>query len=128
VPPTVWRAVKTLVVDDQEDIRLLITTIIRAFNQGLTVSCEAQGGAEALDRLDACDPDIVVLDHMMPGMTGIETAQRIRERRPGLPMVLCSAYLDDDLRASAAEVGFGMCVSKTDVTRLPDAILAVLGR
>ena len=117
---------RALVVDDQADIRLLIRMIIDAFNRGMAVSCEATDGADALAVIDGCDPDVVVLDHMMPGLSGIDTAKLIRERRPAQPMVLCSAYLDDAVRKDADEVGIGLCLSKTDVDRIPEAILAVM--
>ena len=115
-----------LIVDDQEDVRLLIRMIIDAANSGLFVACEASNGHEALDRLDgACDPGVVLLDAMMPGIDGIETAARIRQRRPGQPMILCSAYIDDDLREKAEQVGIELCLTKEEFELIPSAIRAV---
>jgi two-component system, chemotaxis family, chemotaxis protein CheY len=116
-----------LIVDDQEDVRLLIRLIIDAANKGLFVACEARSGQEALDRLDGCDPEIVVLDAMMPGIDGLETAMRIRERRPGQPMILCSAYLDEPLRQKAEEAGIKVCLGKAEFQRIPEAIHEVVG-
>jgi CheY-like chemotaxis protein len=116
-----------LLVDDQIDIRLLMRLVIEEANDGLFVSCEATGGQDALDQLDRCDPTVVVLDQMMPGMTGIETAVAIRARRPNQAMILCSAYLDDKLLEHAAEVGIDICLNKHDVDQLPQALMAAAG-
>jgi CheY-like chemotaxis protein len=117
-----------LVVDDQEDIRLLIRMIIEAANHELYVSGEASGGSEALRRLDEVDPSVIVLDQMMPGMDGLTVADEIRKRRPDQIFVMCSAFVDDDLRREAAARGITICLPKTDMRRIPEVIrLAAAG-
>lgn len=111
-----------LIVDDVEDIRTLIRIIIEAANDGLFVSGEAANGQEALDQVDECDPEVVLLDQMMPGISGLETAALIRERRPGQPMVLCSAYIDDELRARARPAGIEISLPKERYGELPAAV------
>jgi CheY-like chemotaxis protein len=112
----------TLVVDDLADMRLLIRMIIDAANDGLFVKQTAASGREALDMVDEVDPVIVVLDEMMPGMNGIETAQLLRKRRPGQLMIMCSAYLDEELKARAEEAGILLCVPKERVYEIPKAL------
>ena len=114
--------IRTLIVDDQPDIRLLMRLVIETADRGLVVSGEAAGGEEALDRLEEDDPSVVVLDQMMPDMNGLQTAARIRALRPEQVIVLCSAYLDADLVAEARAVGVKWCVGKEQVGRLPDVI------
>ena len=111
-----------LIVDDQEDVRLLIRMIIEAANRGLFVSGEAANGREALECIDDCDPAVVVLDAMMPDVDGVKTAELIRKRRPGQPMILCSAYLDDDLRRRAEKAGITVCLSKGEFENIPAAV------
>src|SRR5436190_6049489 len=118
--------VGALIVDDQEDVRVLIRMIIDAADQGLFVACEAGSGQEALDRLDqSCDPEVVLLDAMMPGIDGVETAVQIRRRRPSQPMILCSAYLDEELREKAEQAGIQICLTKGEFERIPEAIREV---
>src|SRR5207249_4476452 len=74
--------IPTMIVDDQEDVRLLLRVLINMANEGLFVRGEAGGGVEALDRLEEDDPIVIVLDQMMPDMNGLETAAQIRTRRP----------------------------------------------
>ena len=112
----------TLIVDDQEDIRLLIRLLIDAANQGLTVRGEAATGPDALENIDQLDPDVVILDQMMPGMSGLEAAALIKQRRPGQRMILCSAYLDNELRRQAQEAGFTVIMTKWDIDRIAEAL------
>jgi DNA-binding NarL/FixJ family response regulator len=115
-----------LIVDDEDDVRRLIRIIIEA-NRGLFVSGEAANGHEALDQLDQCNPHVVVLDQMMPGMTGLETAELIRARRPRQPMILCTANLDADLRDQAEAAGIKISLSKDHFNEIPAAIRAARG-
>ena len=114
--------IPTLVVDDQPDIRMLIRVVIDRANEGLRVVGEARGGHEALELADEVDPLVVVLDEMMPGMDGVATAQQMRAKRPAQILILCSAYLDDDVIARARAAGIVECVDKDDVGRLPEVI------
>lgn len=111
-----------LIVDDEEDIRTLIRIIIEAANQGLFVCGEAADGAQALARVQEADPQVIVLDERMPGLSGIETAALILEKRPGQKIVMCSAYLDPELRRKAEAVGIKVCLTKGDIRRIPEEL------
>ena len=114
--------VPTLVVDDQPDVRLLLKVLIDKANEGLVVVAEASTGAEALERADETDPLVVILDEMMPGMSGLETVDHLLRRRPTQVIILCSAYLDDELVERARKAGVLHCISKDEVGDLPDLI------
>lgn len=111
-----------MLVDDYAEIRLLMRMVITSANEGLFVAGEAASGEEALALLDECDPEVIVLDQMMPGLSGLETAEVIRERRPNQVMVFCSAYLDDQLRADASALGITEILAKDEIPHLPRAI------
>lgn len=111
-----------LIVDDEADIRLLLRLAIDRYNRGLFSFAEAEDGAAAIAQLDAADPAVVILDQMMPGMDGLETAASMLQRRPSLPIVLCSAYLYDDLVGQARLVGIRECVDKRDVKVLAETV------
>jgi len=119
------RDIPTLIVDDEPDIRLLMRVGLELANEGLRVSGEAASGEEALGMLESCDARVVVLDQMMPGLTGLATASRIREQRPNLRLILCTAYYTGDLARQAADVGIESCVSKDDIGHLPDEVRRV---
>ena len=79
-----------LVVDDEPLVRRGIGEMLR--NLGHNV-IEADGGAAALGMVAALpDIDVVVTDYKMPRMDGAEFARRVRETRPGMPILLISGY------------------------------------
>jgi CheY-like chemotaxis protein len=117
--------IETMIVDDQADVRQLIRVVIELANRGLSVSAEAGSGPEALEQLEHHEPTVVVLDEMMPEMSGLETVAAIRERRPDQPIILFSAFLDRRLREQAEAAGVSACVPKEDVAKLPDVIRSV---
>ena len=114
--------IRTLVVDDEPDLRRVLRLAIEQRNEGLTVIGEASAGKDALDQLDVADPTVVVLDQMMPGMDGLETAARILERRPEQLIVLYSAFLDANLQRSAAQIGITACLRKGKPKDLADFV------
>jgi len=125
---TVQQEISTLIVDDQADIRLLLRVLIDAADEGLVVVGEAASGLEALESIDAQQPLVVVLDEMMPNMSGTETATRVRESRPSQILILCTAYLDDAVIARARAVGMDGWLDKQEIAQLPDLIRSVVAR
>lgn len=104
--------ISVLVVDDQADLRLLVRSLITAANDGLECEMEAESGEAAVACLDEGGATVVLLDQMMPGMTGIETAEQILARVPDQRIILFSAYLDDQLLETARAVGIRECLDK----------------
>jgi CheY-like chemotaxis protein len=95
--------VQLLLVDDEEEFRL--TTGKALERRGFRVT-GAGDGAEALKRIAERRPDVVLLDLKMPGMGGIETLQRLRERDATLPVVLLTGHgnLQDALAGIKLEI------------------------
>jgi CheY-like chemotaxis protein len=115
-----------LIVDDELDMRMLVRLVIEMADNGLTIVGEAADGTEALQVWRDLDgppvPDVVILDNRMPELSGLEVAEQILAERPGQLIMLYSAFLDDTVRARAAELGIALCVSKHDLEALPALI------
>ena len=108
----------TLIVDDEGDVRLLVQLLIDQENEGLRVVGQAASGQEALTMRRDLDVDVVVLDHRMPGLTGLETATALLAEEPSLPIVLYSAFAEPRMVAEARAIGVRECVEKGDSPRL----------
>jgi two-component system chemotaxis response regulator CheY len=117
-----------MVVDDHADVRFLIRMIVEDAGPPLEVAGEAQGAEEALEQIDAVDPDVVVLDARMPHVDGFEAAPMILERRPGQAILLCSAVVDDAVRERARQAGIAACLSKDAFEELPRVVLELARR
>jgi len=103
-----------LLVDDEPDVLLMASTFLR--RDGV-VFHEASDGPGGLSAALAVTPALVVLDHRMPGATGIEVAERLQAEGFAGRIVLFSAHLDATLHANAARLGIE-AVPKTDLRRL----------
>jgi DNA-binding NarL/FixJ family response regulator len=119
--------VRVMVVDDHADVRFLIRIIVEEAGPEVEVAGEAASAQAALEAIDAVDPDVVVLDARMPGVDGFEAAPMILERRPGQRILLCSAIVDDEVRARARDAGIAACLSKDEFDALP-GVVRELGR
>jgi two-component system response regulator AtoC len=87
-PVAVERPRRILVVDDAEGIRTYLANLLEL--RGFQVDT-AEDGRRALALLESgADPDVVLMDVMMPGMDGLETLRRMHERWPRLPIVILS--------------------------------------
>ena len=107
-----------LIVDDESDVRLTLWVL---FEQRGWLVAEAIDGEGAL-RLCKGQPDkLVVLDHRMPGETGLEVARRLRKNGHRGLIVLYSAYLTAELEAESAVLGL-VPIGKTDFDGLFDAV------
>jgi CheY-like chemotaxis protein len=91
-PPAPGPSLELLLVDDDEDVRFLVARLLQRAGHRLRT---AAGGAQALAALAAEGlPDLVILDQNMPGMDGIQTMEKIRERYPDLPILISSGQPD----------------------------------
>lgn len=117
----------TLIVDDEADVRLLLQLLIDQENEGLRVVGEAANGEEALTMRRGLDVDVVVLDHRMPGLTGLETASSLLAEQPTLPIVLYSAFTDAQMEDEARRIGVRACVAKGDSPRLVSLLRELTG-
>ncbi len=114
-----------LIVDDADDIRFLVQQLVVAAGADYKVAGEASTGEEAIERWRELRPQVIVLDHLMPGLSGLDTAERILAEEPGLPILLFTAYRDEGVVRRATRLGIRACVSKADLNRLTAELRAV---
>jgi CheY-like chemotaxis protein len=105
-----------LVVDDEPDVAdLFRQRFRRETRQGKYVMHFAASGQEALGRLaEEIQPALVAVlsDINMPGMDGLELLGEIKQRRPDLPVMMVTAYGDDERRRRARELGASEFLTK----------------
>jgi two-component system, response regulator, stage 0 sporulation protein F len=98
-----------LVVDDEPDVaEMFRQRFRREVRQGTYVLHFAPSGEEALETLsNGVQPELIVIlsDINMPGMDGLMLLREIKARRPELPVMMVTAYGDDERRRHAAEAG-----------------------
>ena len=101
--------VSILVVDDETDVAELFRQHFRReARQGIYVLHFACSGQEALDKLaEGIEPPpmVILSDINMPVMDGLELLRELKARRPDLPVMMVTAYGDDERRRRARELG-----------------------
>ena len=120
-------SVSILIVDDEPDVADLFRQRFRRETRaGTYVLHFAASGEEALDHLTGeIKPQLIVIlsDINMPGMDGLELLRVLKERRPELPVMMVTAYGDDERRRRAAEYGAMEFVTKpVDFDRLKERL------
>ncbi|MGR3173388.1 MAG: sigma-54-dependent transcriptional regulator [Candidatus Scalindua sp.] len=93
---------KILVVDDLEDMRVLLSGILKKEGYKITV---ADGGLSAVELFRKELSDAVIMDIKMPGMDGIEAMKRMKEIAPTVPIVLMTAHGDVSTAVHAVKSG-----------------------
>ena len=120
--------VKVLVCDDAVLYATLLESWFRDAPE-VDVVGTASTGREALEKAGALEPDMVVLDHLLPDGVSEELAPRLRERLPGVRIVLVSGLADDALAAAAGAIDADAWVRKaSDQDAIRGAILRGAGR
>ncbi len=105
---------KVLVVDDNPHMRKLVVTILQAF--GVVHIFEASDGQRAWSMLREANPDVIILDWMLEGMTGIDIVKNVRASpqtpNPFVPIIMLTGYTQMDHVRQARDAGVNEFLAK----------------
>lgn len=104
--------IRVLLVDDTDHVREMLAEMLRL--DGFEIAGEAASGHAAIDAVRLSTPDVIVMDLKMPGMDGITATAEIREFAPTVPIILYTAYLDDEIEGRAKTAGVTACIGKIE--------------
>jgi two-component system response regulator NreC len=108
--------IKLLVVDDHAIVRDGIRQLIES-QEDMVLVGETGDGTTALKYVKTLDPDVVLLDIAMPGMTGLETVGLIKEARPGIKVVILSMHSKESYVHQALSAGAIGYILKASTSR-----------
>ena len=117
---------RVLVVDDEDDVRLLVRVQLEA--AGLLVVGEATDGEEALQACGTARPDAVLLDLLMPRVSGLEVIPRLREAHPDVGIVAYTAVAGEFVRDEMARLGIPLVLKTGSVQPVVRALRASVRR
>jgi two-component system OmpR family response regulator len=113
------RIPQVLVVDDEPNIRELVQVALKFHGCAVTT---AVNGKDALRQAEACKPDLIVLDVMMPDMDGFEVCRRLRATGNEVPVIFLTA------RDTSSDTVTGLAIGGDDYVTKPFSVEALVAR
>jgi CheY-like chemotaxis protein len=93
---------KILVVDDDPDARGFLSVYLKKKKYLIE---EAEDGEKALEKIDIFNPDVILLDIMMPKLTGDQLVKMIKLRMPNIKVIMITALSDQEIKAECIKNG-----------------------
>jgi NarL family two-component system response regulator LiaR len=116
--------IRVLLVDDHSVVRTGLRFFVLAF-EDLELVGEAASGEQAISLCDEAQPDVVLMDLVMPGLDGVCATQIIRERCPNTQVIALTSFAEEHLVGKALEAGaIGYLLKDVSADELADAIRA----
>jgi CheY-like chemotaxis protein len=124
-------AKRILVVDDNAVVRTLVRKLFES-QPDFEISGEAENGREAIDKAEQLKPDLIILDLIMPVMTGLDAAPLLKQLLPDTPIILFTQQEGSEVERLAQAAGIDAVVSKSQVASelvgKAQALLALIER
>ena len=100
-----------VLVDDEPDVRIILRRLLASVADGYTIASVGTG-ADALAVIAARPVPLLITDYNMPGMSGVELAQRVKATSPATMVVLITAYISAELEQRGKAAGADSIVAK----------------
>src|SRR5690348_2144231 len=97
-------AIRVILIDDSQDIHDAVTIVLRTAQDVILVG-EAYRGEDAVQMCGIASPDLVLMDMVMPGMSGAETTRAVIERFPDMKVLAMSSYREYALIRAMLDAG-----------------------
>ena len=119
------KKIALLLVDDHSIVRLGLKALLN-YEKDMAVVGEAKNGEEALRLVRQLQPDVVIMDLLMPKMNGADATRQIRSERPDTKVIILTSYgTSADLARAVANGAVGAQIKDTPPQKLLAAIRAV---
>jgi DNA-binding NarL/FixJ family response regulator len=114
--------IKVSIVEDLAEVREGLAELVRSDKELLMIE-DFDNAESAIEKLPALEPDIVVMDINLPGMSGIECIKIIKEKCPGTQFMMFTVYETDEKVLQALQAGAtGYLLKRTDPNRILESI------
>lgn len=117
--------VRLLVVDDNPAVRRYLRAILEQQTSWRVVG-EAKNGMEAMERVFEVQPDLILLDHQMPDLNGVDVAKQIAHTFPEIPILMVTLHLSNQLAEAARKAGIKGACAKHDIGSVVEAVEVLL--
>lgn len=116
--------IRVMIVDDHDMVRRGLAVFLRAF-EDMELVAEAAGGEDAIGLIAEAQPNVVLMDLVMPGLGGVSATRRIRKEFPDVQVVALTSFKDEQLVHEALQAGaIGYLLKNVSIDDLAAAIRA----
>ena len=116
--------IQVLIVDDNDMTRETLRVILRS--EGYSVVGEAMDGDHAVDMAEKLKPDLILLDVLMPKVSGIEALRNIRLVLPHVKVLMVTSNKDQETVAEAVKIGIsGYIVKPFNAKKVLDVVAVI---
>ena len=102
---------RILLVDDNRVVRSFLRRLFE-LQSDFEIAGEAENGRDALEKAEKLKPDLIILDLVMPVMTGLQAAPLLKQRFPDTPIIMFTQEQGSEVERLAKAVGIDAVVSK----------------
>lgn len=118
-------SIKVAIAEDIDDIRSGLCLIINS-TEGYECNCICKNGNEAIEKIPAYMPDVVLMDINMPGINGVEAVKILKQKLPSTQFMMCTVYEEDEHVFDSLKAGAtGYILKKTPPAKLLEAITEI---
>lgn len=119
--------VRVVIVEDDDDIREGLALLLGG-DEDFECVATYRDGESALAGIEEVEADVILMDIQLPGISGIEAVERVREKRAGLDVIMLTIHKDDELVFQSLAAGAsGYLLKDSPPERIMDAIREVRG-
>jgi NarL family two-component system response regulator LiaR len=116
------RTIRIVIVDDHDMLRSGLSLFLKTCPDFLLIG-EASNGMDAIASCEQLQPDVVLMDLIMPGIDGVTAIRQIREKSPSTHFIALSSFVDESLVNSALKAGaIGYLLKNASIDSLANAI------
>jgi len=113
--------IRVLIVDDHQVVREGLRRMLD-LEEGIRVIGEARSGEEAITKAVSLSPDVITMDLKMPGMDGITATREIKQRSPGVNILMLTLYAEDFVKQAIEAGASGYLLKDSDCEQITKAI------
>jgi NarL family two-component system response regulator LiaR len=125
---TSTRKIRVMIIDDHAVVRSGLSAFLMVYPD-LEMVGEAESGEEGVARAALYQPDVILMDLVMPGMDGVATTRAIRQKYPNIQIVALTSFKDDNLVQGALQAGaIGYLLKNVTASELANAIRSANAR
>jgi NarL family two-component system response regulator LiaR len=97
-------AIRVMIVDDHALVRSGLEAFLLV-QKDLTLVAQARNGQQAISLCAEAQPDVILMDLLMPGMSGIDTIRQVKQQFPNIQCLALTSYKDEELIQGALQAG-----------------------